>query len=337
MVLKYTHRDRDTLGGELKRFLRRIIPLLDLVISVFLKVTFPIFMLFRRIGPYRLPKSSTQINHIAHLVNINSYYGFYEQQFRDAFQRNAARNKLHELGIDFRIAEQLQFIQSLNPEDIEPLKRLVKSLRGSGHVSGSNLSDLDLIVILGFIRKIKPKTIIQFGDLIKEDFVSHEYWSKSNKEQYSRNKSSPISLDNKKSEFSTDNYLQISRIHQFDSTLVDKLKSGDLVILDFHEFALNEEQPMQFFLRVLPQIPKGAYVLLNDVYTPYEYLDSWAGWGDSGLLVDKILRLLLSNDDSYEVVLSLNLLAKEHTGDLEKVFGRVDSKIEPNVFVFKVK
>ncbi len=321
----------------MKRALRRAVPHLDSVISRFLKLITPIFILIRRLGTYRLPKSSTQIGHIARVLNFNSYYGFFEQQFREAFERNALRNRVSDIRIEFRIEEQLQFINSIQSSHISRIQKLIKSLGSSDQFSKGGLSNLDLIVTLGFIKEIQPKTIIQVGNLIKKDLVSHEFWNEFSSGWSSQDKASIRTPHNEKFGLGARSYLEISRLDEFESDLFGKLEESDLVIVDYRNCMLNEVNPIQLFIRILPQIPKGVYVLFNDVSTPYEYLDSWAGWGDSGLLADKILNIFLSNENNYQVILSLNLLAKDYSKEVEKVFGLSDPQIESSVLIFKTK
>jgi hypothetical protein len=310
---------------------------LDSVISRFLKLITPIFILIRRLGTYRLPKSSAQIGHITRVLNVNSYYGFFEQQFREAFERNALRNRASDIRIDFRIEEQLQFINSIQPSHISRIQKLIKSLESSDQFSKGGLSNLDLIVTLGFIKEIQPKTIIQVGNLIKKDLVSHEFWNDFSSGWSSQDKASIRAPHSKKFGLGARNYLEIPGLDECESDLFGKLEESDLVIVDYRNCMLNEVNPIQLFIRILPQIPKGVYVLFNDVYTPYEYLDAWAGWGDSGLLADKILNIFLSNEDNYQVTLSLNLLAKDYSREVEKVFGLSDPQIESSVLIFKTK
>jgi len=321
----------------LKRVFRRAVPHLDSVISRFLKLITPIFILIRRLGTYRLPKSSAQIGHITRVLNVNSYYGFFEQQFREAFERNALRNRASDIRIDFRIEEQLQFINSIQPSHISRIQKLIKSLESSDQFSKGGLSNLDLIVTLGFIKEIQPKTIIQVGNLIKKDLVSHEFWNDFSSGWSSQDKASIRAPHSKKFGLGARSYLEIPGLDECKSDLFGKLEESDLVIVDYRNCMLNEVNPIQLFIRILPQIPKGVYVLFNDVSTPYEYLDAWAGWGDSGLLADKILNIFLSNEDNYQVTLSLNLLAKDYSREVEKVFGLSDPQIESSVLIFKTK
>lgn len=70
-------------------------------------------------------------------------------------------------------------------------------------------------------------------------------------------------------------------IHRFglesaDLSVFDGLAAGDIVVLDGSHRCFQNSDVTVFFLEVLPRLPKGVVIYIDDIYLPYDYPPEWA-------------------------------------------------------------
>jgi hypothetical protein len=74
-------------------------------------------------------------------------------------------------------------------------------------------------------------------------------------------------------------------------SVFDDLTSGDVVLIDgSHVVSMNSDATV-FFLEVLPSLPPGVLVGIDDIYLPWDYHPSWVsrGYGEQYLLAAYLL------------------------------------------------
>ena len=80
-----------------------------------------------------------------------------------------------------------------------------------------------------------------------------------------------------------------------------ELEAGDVVLVDGSHVAHMSSDVTVLFTEVLPEIPSGVLVGIDDVFLPWDYPETWAGrWYAEQYL---LAVLLLSGDPSWRVVL----------------------------------
>jgi hypothetical protein len=65
------------------------------------------------------------------------------------------------------------------------------------------------------------------------------------------------------------------RLDEVDIALFDRLTSGDVILLDGSHVALMNSDATVFFLEVLPRLPAGVLVAVDDVFLPWDYPPTW--------------------------------------------------------------
>lgn len=81
------------------------------------------------------------------------------------------------------------------------------------------------------------------------------------------------------------------RLDEVDMTLFTDLQPGDVVLLDGSHVALMNCDATVFFLEVLPRLPAGVLVGIDDVFLPWDYPPTWIGrvYGEQYLLAAYLL------------------------------------------------
>jgi hypothetical protein len=80
-------------------------------------------------------------------------------------------------------------------------------------------------------------------------------------------------------------------LQDVDPALLERLAPGDVVLFDGSHVALMNSDATVFFLELLPKVPPGVLVGVDDVFLPSDYPPSWAGriYGEQYLLAAHLL------------------------------------------------
>ena len=81
------------------------------------------------------------------------------------------------------------------------------------------------------------------------------------------------------------------RLEDVDAAVFDRLEPGDVVLLDGSHVALMNCDSTVFFLDVLPRLPAGVLVGIDDVFLPWDYPPTWVGriYGEQYLVAAHLL------------------------------------------------
>ncbi len=91
-------------------------------------------------------------------------------------------------------------------------------------------------------------------------------------------------------------------LESLDLQLFDKLKHGDILMLDGSHRCFQNSDVSVFFLDVLPRINPGVLVYVDDIYLSYDYPPEWSDryYSEQYLLA---VMLLADSNRRYRVVL----------------------------------
>jgi hypothetical protein len=80
-------------------------------------------------------------------------------------------------------------------------------------------------------------------------------------------------------------------LEETDITPFSKLKPGDVVVIDGTHTGFMNSDTVVAFLELLPAIPQGVLVCIDDVFLPWDYPPTWAGrwYGEQYLLASMLL------------------------------------------------
>ena len=90
------------------------------------------------------------------------------------------------------------------------------------------------------------------------------------------------------------------------------LSSGDLLFIDSSHMIRPQGDVLFEYLEVLPQLPRGVFIHVHDIFTPRDYPEKWVRDGVQFWNEQYLLEATLGNSDRYEIVAALNLLKHDH-------------------------
>lgn len=96
-----------------------------------------------------------------------------------------------------------------------------------------------------------------------------------------------------------------------------KLQSGDVLFIDNSHVSKTGSDVNYLFLNILPQLNKGAYIHVHDIFYPFEYPLQWVAerrnWNEV-----YVLHALLIGSDMFEVVMWSSYLSAQDKTKFEE-------------------
>ena len=90
-----------------------------------------------------------------------------------------------------------------------------------------------------------------------------------------------------------------------------RLESGDILFIDSSHMLRPCSDVEHEYLRILPTIKEGVYIHIHDIFTPFNYPDSWVKSSHNFWNEQYILEALLSGGDGYQVYAALHYLSRK--------------------------
>lgn len=240
-------------------------------------------------------------------LNENSReYEYYKKE-----QKNKVKN------IQFNEEKQLQFLKSISIIGEDFYRDLSKGDVFTRYILNNGMFDeADAIVYYSFLRKFKPKQIIEIGSgfstALALDVQEHYI------------KGLTISciepfpdrlLRNIKS--GDEVHLQRKYVQEIDLELFDTLEENDILFIDSsHVAKMGGDVPFEYF-EILPRLKKGLLIHIHDIFYPFLYPEHWI---KQGRCYNEafILRALLMDSNAYEVCFFNDMMYKLHTNDYKE-------------------
>jgi hypothetical protein len=308
---------------------------IDLFLSLVVLPGAYLLLLFRQIGPSRLPKTSLRLKKTG-IFPIRDHY--YEPMFNDKHLLYPLCKDRELPGLELNPKLQLYFLKELIYKNELKELNLAQPAKNDFDFCFPNGSfdSGDAEFLYQFIRKVKPKKIIEIGS--------------GNSTKIAR-----LAIEQNKKDIGQDTVhicvepyeqpwlkklsgitLIRERIEKLNYDWSLELGEGDLLFVDSSHIIRPQGDVLTEYLQIFPKLSKGVHIHIHDIFTPKDYLKSWIiddvrFWNEQYLL-----EALLSNTNRYEVVAALNYLKHHHYDDLLNVCPYLTNEREPGSFYFKV-
>ena len=103
-------------------------------------------------------------------------------------------------------------------------------------------------------------------------------------------------------------------LEAIDLSIFDRLKSGDIIILDSSHRSFMNSDVTVFFLEVMPRLPSGILIHIHDIHLPFDYPPERAlQWESDQYLV---AAMLIGGMLNYEVVLPVPYVLQDSAASL---------------------
>ena len=248
-------------------------------------------------------------------------YHYYEPIFEEKDLWHSPSEKRNLPGIDFNYSLQKQILQKLEFSD--NLKLLEgRSVNGkSFHYNNNMFGEGDAEALYSIIRAFKPKTVIEIGSgnsTIVARLAFTDVQSKDN--SYAPRH---ICFEPFENPWLETIGAEIRREQDLKELiyLVSKNFNQMISFLSIRHTHLRPQGDVECeFLHILPQIPRGVFVHIHDIFTPYDYPVGWM-LGDRRLWTEQyILEAFMSCNSEFEIVLALNDMHHRADKDLHSAF-----------------
>ncbi len=316
----------------MKFFLKKLLPLIDAILilpTIFCALG---LKLVRRLGVQRLPFTKRVLRNIG-IFPLTKHY--YEPQFDNASPRIPYSRDRELSGINWNVAGQLAQIEKLKfHEELKSLNTEKPDDYGF-YVDNDAFKSGDAEYWYQIIRALKPKKIIEIGSgystLLAIKAIEKNR-SEDHKHQCKLTCIEPYEMPWLEKEA-----VEVIRqpVEHLETSFFSSLGANDILFIDSSHIIRPQGDVLYEYLELLPTLSPGVVVHIHDIFSPRNYLESW--------LVDDIkfwneqylLEAFLTNNDSWEIIGSLNFLHHHHYDSLKSIAPFLKPSHEPGSFYIR--
>lgn len=176
----------------------------------------------------------------------------------------------------------------------------------------------DAEIFYGMIRYLKPERIIEIGagnsTLIAQAAINA---NRKEDQSYSCNH---ICVEPYENEWLEKLGIEIirQRVEELPISIFEQLEARDILFVDSSHVVKPQGDVMFEIFDIYGSINSGVYVHVHDIFTPRDYPHEWVVERRNLWHEQYLLEAFLSFNSEFEIVCSLNWLAKNHTGLLSR-------------------
>lgn len=296
------------------RYIIKILPILDIVLSPLTLISAGLMWMIRRTGVKNMRLSRYIFLKIGVFPIRNHYY-------EPLFDHSALRISLREdrllSGIDLNIEEQLKIIEKFNYND--ELRQIPMEQEGLDfyYHNGSYASG-DAEYLYNMIRLYKPARIIEIGSG-NSTLMAIRAVKKNMLENPSYN-CEHICIEPYEISWLEKTPAKIirSKVEEFGNKIFGILEANDILFIDSSHIIRPQGDVLFEYLEILPKLNSGVIVHIHDIFTPKDYLDEWIledvrFWNEQYLL-----EAFLSCNKEFRVIGALNYLKHNYFHEISK-------------------
>ncbi|MCW3086763.1 MAG: hypothetical protein JWQ78_149 [Sediminibacterium sp.] len=305
---------------------------LDCVALPFSLVFLPVMKLVRRLGVEHFPLHRKVFRGIGVFPIRDHYYEprlVYPAGF-DALQKRS-------LPLDFRVAEQLSWLQELQYK--QELQALSRENTGAGNFYLDNPSfgpgDADAYYLV--IRNLKPARIIEIGSghstllALKAIGMNAAEGTVTNLtciEPYEAPWLEEIAgID-----------LIKQPVEEVDMNLFRALQENDILFIDSSHIIRPGNDVLFIYMELLPALQRGVVIHIHDIFSPRHYRQDWLTgmyrfWNEQYLL-----EAFLYHNAAFSILCSVNYLKHDFYDEVKNIFTNLSPADEPSsLWLKKIK
>ena len=318
----------------MKNILKRILPIIDIILIPFLYLSAKILRSVRIAGVHRMPLSKKIFNKVGVFPIIDHYF---EPLFNPKHIRHPLNTDRKLPGIDFNIEEQLKLINSFkfnneilglfnNKNNNNMLNYIDSGFANTPFKSG------DAEFWYSILRLKKPKIIIEIGSgystLVAKKALSYNYSEEIN------NKCKHICIEPFQNKWLEKTGVTVIRekVEKLNYEPFLELDNNDILFIDSSHIIRPQGDVLFEYLDLLPRLKKGVIVHVHDIFTPRDYLHTWVVdrvrfWNEQYLL-----EAFLTLNTSWKIIAALNFLHHNYYEQLSKKCPFLSKDREPGSF-----
>lgn len=311
-----------------------IMPIIDVMFVIFTYPSAFLLKLIRRAGVNRMPLCKNALFKVG-VFPIRDHY--YEPQFDNRKNQIDFSQERNLPGIDWRVSDQLKMLKTLtfSGELTGILQGKTKENPLEFHLDNGSFESGDAECWYQIIRANKPKRIIEIGSG-NSTLMAIKAIKKNQSEQLNYT-CEHICIEPYEMPWLEQMDITIIRekVEDMDLSFFSQLKENDILFIDSSHVIRPQGDVLFEYLELLPSLNKGVIVHIHDIFSPRNYLKSWLQddvkfWNEQYLV-----EAFLSNNDSWEIIASLNFLHHNYYNLLKEVAPFLTPEREPGSFYIK--
>lgn len=215
-------------------------------------------------------------------------------------------------GIELNLIEQKSLAKSFQDYYAEIPFKSTKQSNLRYYFDNSYYSYSDALVLYFFIRHFNPKKIIEVGSGFSSAVMldTRDKFNLTNEisfiEPYPERLNSLLTKEDYSSVKIHESFVQNVSIQEF-----KKLQKGDILLIDSTHISKTGSDVNHILFHILPELNAGVLIHFHDVFTGFEYPESWILQGRSWN-EDYILKAFLMNNSEYKIKFFTHHLHQHH-------------------------
>ena len=311
-----------------------IMPIIDVMFVIFTYPSAFLLKLIRRAGGNRMPLCKNALFKVGVFPILDHYY---EPQFDNRKNQIDFSQERNLPGIDWRVSDQLKMLKTLtfSGELTGILQGKTKENPLEFHLDNGSFESGDAECWYQIIRANKPKRIIEIGSG-NSTLMAIKAIKKNQSEQLNYT-CEHICIEPYEMPWLEQMDITIIRekVEEIDLSFFSQLKENDILFIDSSHVIRPQGDVLFEYLELLPSLNKGVIVHIHDIFSPRNYPKSWLQddirfWNEQYLV-----EAFLSNNDSWEIIASLNFLHHNYYNLLKEVAPFLTPEREPGSFYIK--
>jgi|SaaInlStandDraft_5_1057022.scaffolds.fasta_scaffold42883_3 hypothetical protein len=311
-----------------------IMPIIDVMFVIFTYPSAFLLKLIRRAGVNRMPLCKNALFKVGVFPILDHYY---EPQFDNRKNQIDFSQERNLPGIDWRVSDQLKMLKTLtfSGELTGILQGKTKENPLEFHLDNGSFESGDAECWYQIIRANKPKRIIEIGSG-NSTLMAIKAIKKNQSEQLNYT-CEHICIEPYEMPWLEQMDITIIRekVEEIDLSFFSQLKENDILFIDSSHVIRPQGDVLFEYLELLPSLNKGVIVHIHDIFSPRNYPKSWLQddirfWNEQYLV-----EAFLSNNDSWEIIASLNFLHHNYYNLLKEVAPFLTPEREPGSFYIK--
>jgi hypothetical protein len=315
----------------MSQLLKKLSPLIDLLILPAVFLFAPIMWAFRWHNAKNLPMSSKLFEFFG-IWPIRRHY--YEPLFHNDDLKRPL-DGIRDIQIAFNEQSQLALAKEANFSHEIPALNWSEPSESGFNIRNGSFEGGDAEALYNFVRYFKPKTMIEVGSGHSTK-IAQQALAKNTGEGHTP---SHVCIEPFEQPWLEDLGPQILRrkVEDTGDHIVSSLSENDILFIDSSHVIRPQGDVVFEYLELIPRLKKGVIVHVHDIFTPRDYPLEWVMKEKRIWTEQYLLECLLMNTERYEVQFALNFMKHSHYDALREFCPYLKPGHEPGSLYFRIR
>lgn len=194
----------------------------------------------------------------------------------------------------------------------------------------------DAIILYSFLRKLKPKNVIEVGSGYSSAAmldVNELFFD--NTINFTFIEPFPERINSLLRDHDAKKNVLVNSVQEVALEKFDKLNENDILFIDSSHVSKAGSDVNHIIFNILPRLKKGVYIHFHDINWPFEYPKKWVMegrcWTESYML-----RAFLQNNSKYSIQYFNSYMAKQHRESLITSLPLCDNNPGGSIWIKKL-